>query len=98
ALTVADGEAKQFNVLVPLARSSNYPKFSARVSGFGMDGGNGRVHFSSGYSGHSTPFLPAMAMSDKLAQVNWMPLKGILPNLNGSPFGPYLLSATSGDW
>lgn len=98
ALTVADGEAKQFNVLVPLVRTSNYPQFSARVSGFGMDGGSGRVHFSSSYSGHATPHLPAIAMSEKLAQANWMPLKGVLPNLNGSPFGLSVLSATSGDW
>lgn len=98
ALTVADGEAKQFNLLVPLVRSNYYGQFTAHITGFGFEGGTGTFHLSGRYSGHTTPYPPAIAMSEKLAQVNWDQLDALLPNLNGSSFGHSMLSSMSADW
>ncbi len=86
ALTVADGEAKQFDVLVPLVRSTSFGRFSGNITGFGIEGGIGRVHLANGYAGHGLPSLAAVAMSEKLSQGSWGVLKNSVTNLSGSPF------------
>lgn len=102
-LTVANGEAKKFDILVPLARYNSYGGLSGEVYGHGILPGERILNFpgSSFHGGSSAP--PGNAISPVLSYANWSKLDdssaggrgGWGGNINGATFDLPLLPS---DW
>lgn len=73
-LRVANGDAKRFDVLVPLVRSNDYQQLNMNVRGHGVMGREGAASLQGSF--HRTEeALPAIAMSPQLANRNWGDLR-----------------------
>lgn len=93
-LAVPAGEAKRFDLLVPLVQTADYAQLIARFYGHGIRQSERQVNFASG--GYRTAgTMNAVTMSSSLTSRNWRLISDAIGGgINGSPFDLALTPVT----